>query len=110
MRHKSFNPDKIKSRKGVAVFVVSYILYGIIKSGRQMYRLQNLAEQFNDDFKRYIYRSEGWKVSDVPRKDWYKLIDGNGNPYYIHFEGRISFQTAVKFLINGFKRSINVTQ
>lgn len=95
---------------GVAVFIVGYILYGMIKSGRQMYRLQKLAEQFNDDFKRYIYKSEGWKVSDAPRKDWYKLIDGNGNPYYIQFEGPIPFQTAVKFLISGFERSINVTQ
>lgn len=92
---------------GVAVLVVGYILYGMIKSGRQMYRLQNLAEQFNDDFKRYIYRSEGWKVSDVPRKDWYKLIDGNGNPYYIQFEGSIPFQTAVDYLINGFVTKIN---
>ncbi len=95
---------------GVAVFIVGYILYGMIKSGRRMYHLQKLAEQFNDDFKRYVYKSKGWKVSDAPRKDWYKLIDGNGTPYYIQFEGPISFQTAVKFLINGFKRSINVTQ
>ena len=95
---------------GVAVFIVGYILYGMIKSGRQMYLLQKFAEQFNEDFKRYIYRCEGWKVSDAPKKDWYKLIDGRGSPYYIQFDGPISFREAVKLLISGFEKNINVTQ
>lgn len=91
----------------VAVFVIGYVLYGMFKTGRQMYRLQKLAELFNEDFKRYIYRCEGWKISDVPRKDWYKLIDGNGTPYYIQFNGPIPFKTSVDFLIKGFTANIN---
>lgn len=92
---------------GVTVFILGYILYGMYKSGKQMYKLQQMAELFNDEFKHYIYTREGWQISAAPRKGWYKLIDGHGEPYYIQFNGPIPFQTAVDFLMKGFVSKIN---
>jgi hypothetical protein len=91
----------------VSLFILCYVGYGIWKSGRQMTRLQKMAELFNEDFERYIYKSPGWKVSHSPQKGWYKLIDGNGNPYYIQFIGPTPFQTAVDLLIKGYIYKIN---
>lgn len=94
---------------GVAVFIIGYILYGMFKSGRQMARLQEMAELFNDEFRSYIEQKECWKVSDNPNTkwQWYKLIPSVGNPYYISYDGPISFQTAVEYLMKGFVAKIN---
>jgi len=91
----------------VAVFILGCIIFGMWKSGKQMYRLQKMAELFGEDFKRYIYKSEGWQLSDTPRKGWYKLFDKNGYPYYIQFNGAIPFQKAVEFLMKGYISKID---
>ena len=91
----------------VTFFIILYIGYGMWKSGRQMARLQKMAELFNEDFERYIFVTPGWKVSHSLQKGWFKLINGNGCPYYIQYNGPIPFQTAVDLLMKGYIYKIN---
>lgn len=90
----------------VAIVILAFVLYGLWKSGRYMYRLQKIASQYNNTFKLYILSSEGWEISDEPKRGWYRLYDGFGRAYYIQFDGPIPFKTAVDLLIKGFLSSL----
>lgn len=95
----------------IVAFVAIYILIGVIKSGKQMYKLQEMASSFSDDFKIYIYsqRINGWEISEDPanKSGWYKLNSGDGTEYYIRFNGPIPFKTAVDLLMKGFMHKVN---
>lgn len=89
---------------GVALFILGYILYGIYKSGKRMYNLQQLASNYGAEFKVFINESPGWRVDDLPenKSKWYKLYDSNNIPYYIQYYGPGSFEKSVEILMSNF--------